>query len=186
MESVYISGHSAPSSSKQDHIVYIYGGYQQPSSEITTKIEPSSNLFVVNIQSNTVLMKVASDDFATAGNSLLFVDNDCLLINGGTQKAMSLFTRKSLIPDKCGLGEACTIDENFVSPIPWIFCDGKCQRWLHMHCIALKVVPKGNFYCDQCCKSKKVAKRKGAEQEKSNKPTKKRAPSKKQSKINRK
>ena len=124
--------------------------------------------------------------FATDGNSLLFVDNDCLLINGGTQKAMSLFTRKSLMPDKCGLGDACTIDENFVSPIPWISCDGKCQRWLHMHCITLKVVPKGNLYCDQCCKSKKVAKRKGAEQEKSNKPTKKRAPSKKRSQSNRK
>ena len=87
----------------------------------TTKTEPSSNLFVINIQSNTVLMKVASDDFATAGNSLLFVDNDCLLINEGTQKAMSLLTKKSLINfDKCGLGDAYTI-ENFVSPIPWIF-----------------------------------------------------------------
>ena len=51
LESVYISGHSTASSSQQDHIVC---AYQQRSSEITTKIEPSSNLIVINIQSNTV------------------------------------------------------------------------------------------------------------------------------------
>ena len=182
VKSVFISGHSAMPSPSQDHIVYVFGGYQQQNSDITTKIEPCSKLYIIDLISKTVLIKAAPDDFATAGHSLLFIDNDSLLINGGSQKAMFLFTKKSLVPDKCALGDECSIDETFVSPIPWIFCEGRCQRWLHMHCIGLKVIPKGQFYCEQCSKSRQLVKRKAVTTGTSNKKAKQKAPAKKQTK----
>ena len=99
---------------------------------------------------------------------------------------MFLFTKKSLVPDKCALDDECSIDETFVSLIPWIFCEGRCQRWLHMHCIGLKVIPKGQFYCEQCSKSRQLVKRKTVTTGTSNKKAKQKAPVKKQTKNKKK
>ena len=154
VKNVFISGHSTASPDNERNLLYIYGGYQQTTELITKPVQPSSELFVIDIEKALVLRKVAPSEYGTSGSSLVFLEPDVLLISGGTKKALLLYTSKTLIPDKCDLQSDCQIDENFVSPIPWIFCEGKCQRWLHQFCVNLKVVPKGDYICDQCKKKR--------------------------------
>ena len=111
--SIYLWSPSYAISFTKSH--YVSGGYQQQNSDITTKIEPRSKLYIIDLISKTVLIKAAPDDFAAGGHSLLFIYNDSLLINGGSQKAMFLFTKKSLVPDKCALGDECSM--RYLSPL---------------------------------------------------------------------
>ena len=149
-QDIFISSHSTCSSLESDKITFVFGGYQQNKPEITESIQESNVLFVIDNDTKFILKKVAPTDLATAGQTMFLIDSDALLINGGAKKTMSLYTKKELIPDKCELADKCTVDESTVAPIPWVKCDGQCNRWLHQHCIKLKVIAKGTFYCDDC------------------------------------
>ena len=128
---------------------------------ITKPVQTSSEQFVIDIEKALVLRKVAPSEYGTSGSSLIFLEPDVLLISGDIKKAVLLYTSRTLISDKCDLQSDCQIDENFVSLIPWIFCEGRCQRWLHQFCVNLKVVPKGDYICDQCKKKRSRSSQRG-------------------------
>ena len=155
LKDIYLSGHASTASPTEDTHIYLFGGYEQNSSAYDKNIRPSSNLFVIDVVRKQAIKKIAPNSMATACHSLTFVSQAVLIILGGTNQSIQLFTSKELVPDKCDLGTRCTIDDTFISPIPWIQCDGICKRWLHQFCINLKIVPKNEFICDQCKSSVK-------------------------------
>ena len=131
-------------------LVYIYGVYHQPVTKTSGQVSPSSTLIIIDVVNKLVLKLVGPETFSTAGHTLTFIDEDTLLISGRTKRALTLYTSKPLIPDKCDRRDKCEIDESFVSPIPWVFCEGKCRRCLHQFCIGMKSAPKGKFICNDC------------------------------------
>ena len=134
-EDIYISSHATATISAHPSLVYIYGGYHQPVAKTSGQVSLSSTLIIIDVVNKLVLKQVGAETFSTAGHTMTF-DEDTLLISGGTKRALTLYTSKPLIPDKCDLRDKCEIDESFVSTTPWVFCEGKCQRWLHQFCIA--------------------------------------------------
>ena len=159
VKDVYISGHSAATPSDDSHLLFIYGGYIQDSPDIFKSVPPSSYLYVIDINNGTVLQKAAPSEHAVAGASLSFLERNVLLISGGTKKAFLLYTTKQLVADECDLGVNCQLDKVTVNPILWIFCDGKCNRWLHQLCAGISAAPIGKFICEDC-KTNRTKKRK--------------------------
>ena len=127
LKDVYVSGHAATTSPTEDTHIYCFGGFEQNIPDYN-KVTPSSNLYVIDIVRKQTIRKVSPDVFATACHSLTFIHESTLVIFGGTNQSINLFTSKALIPDKCDLGSKCAIDDNFISPIPWVLCDGPCKR----------------------------------------------------------
>ena len=160
LEDIYISSHATATTSAHPSLLYIYGGYQQTVAETSSPIVPCSSLLIIDVVKKLVLRQVGPDEFATAGHTMLFIDADTLLISGETKRALILFTSKLLVPDKCDLKDECQIDEDFVSPILWVLCEIKCQRWLHQICIGLKSVPKGKYICNDCRNENRPGKQK--------------------------
>ena len=142
---IYFYWPFSSTSPESDHIVYILVGISSKSQKFQLVfLHHQFSLYFFSTL-KTCLLKVAPKDFSRDGKSLLFIDNDAILINGGTQKSIARFTGKILLPSKCGLGSECSIDGHPVSRIPQIFCDGKCQGWFHMPCINFNRIPKGDF-----------------------------------------
>lgn len=111
-----------------DKFICVYGGYYNEGSDIC-KPSQSSNLYLIDTSDWTCQCICAPDEFASAGLSLLTVDNTCLMILGGTNKQIHMWTSKSIIPSPCDYHEQCNIVESSeISPIAWIQCDGACKR----------------------------------------------------------
>ena len=147
LQDVFISGHAVTTSSTEDTYIYCFGGYEQNISNYKKYVNLSSNLYVIDAMLKQAIKKVSPDIFATACHSLTFIHESTLVILGGTNQSINLFTSKALIPD---LASKCVVDESFISPVPWIRCDSTCQLWLHQFCINMKVVLKGEFICSDC------------------------------------
>ena len=135
VNNVFISGHSTASPDNEWNLLYVYGEYQHSTELITKPAQPSSELFVTDIEKARKVRKVAQSEYGTSGSSLVFLEPDVLLISGGTKKASLLYTSKALIPDKCDLQSDCQIDENFVSPYHGSFVrvnakDGGCTKFV--------------------------------------------------------
>ena len=118
LKDVFISGHAVTTSPTEDTHIYCFGGYEQNISNYKKDVNPSSNLYVIDVILKQAIKKVSPDIFATACHSLTFIHESTLVILGGTNQSINLFTSKALIPEKCDLASKCVVDESFISPIP--------------------------------------------------------------------
>ena len=133
-----------------DKFICVYGGYYNERSDIC-KPSQSSNLYLIDTSDWTCQCICAPDEFASAGLSLLLVDASCLMILGGSNKQINMWSSKPLIPSACDYQEQCNIMESSeISPIAWIQCDGVCKRWLHQFCAGITTVPAKQFICKEC------------------------------------
>lgn len=170
---VYISNHACVFS-KSDKKLYVFGGIQQQDSAIPTdahsvQYEGAATMFVVDTDvwdCKTVHAGYAQSDFRTRGHSMFQLAPDCIMIIGGVQKTIFMYTTKLMVPDPCGLQEQCRISESdVVSPIPWIQCEF-CGQWLHQFCVKLVRVPRGKYKCPECIDNAGETKGKGREKKK--------------------
>ena len=134
--------------------IIIFGGYEAYEALISTKPATSSTILVIDLLRKVAISKVASAEHATAGHSLARLSDSVLLIGGGTQKEILLFTKFMPSADLCDLADNCIINNTSVtSPIPWLKCDGVCKRWIYQVCTGLCVIPKEKYICRDCKKT---------------------------------
>ena len=96
------------------NIILIFGGYQVHASTISTKPNLSSTLFAFDVGKMVYLSKMPKPEHATAGHGMFLLDNSTLLIYGGTEKEILLFTKLVPQADCCDLGDECTINRKFL------------------------------------------------------------------------
>lgn len=157
---VFISNHASVLSDCDDKL-YVYGGMQQAEPHIPTDVnsvqyEGAATMFVIDISEpdnwkcSSVQAEYAQSDFRTRGHSMVQLSPDCIMITGGVQKSIFMYTTTMMVPDPCDLREKCCIsDSDVVSPIPWINCDF-CLRWLHQFCVKISKIPKNQSKCPDC------------------------------------
>ena len=146
----FISSHAAAICPADPNLLCVFGGYQQNEELVSCKVPPSAKLFIIDLNNSMLLKTLNETGFETAGHTMTFIDSDTMLINGGTNKSLALFSSKPMTPDPCDLGGDCKIDDSFMAPIPWIQCEGLCGRWLHQFCIGLRMAPRGKYICEDC------------------------------------
>ena len=81
VKNVFDSRHSIASPDNEQNLLYVYSGYQQTTELITKPVQPSSELFVMDIEKALVLRKVAPLEYGTSGSSLIFLEPDVVLIS---------------------------------------------------------------------------------------------------------
>jgi hypothetical protein len=146
-EPMFISYHSSLLAA--DGHIMVYGGFQSLDGSIACDTRPDQSNILINIDVNaeSVTTYTNAHSVGTSSPTLTFLDNDTLLILGGSEKATWLYSPNPLIPDKCVLDTLCHIEDTDISPIPWIMCEFACQGWYHMYCVGLQTVPAGPYRC---------------------------------------
>lgn len=113
-------------------------------------------MLVIDLLRKVAISKVASEEHAMAGHSLVRLSESVFLIGGGTKKEILLFTKLMPSADLCDLADRCIINNTGVTfPIPWLRCEGVCKRWIHQACSGLSVIPKEKYICRDCKKTSK-------------------------------
>ena len=78
---LYLYSHAAYLS---DHILHIFGGYQAEEAVICTKPATSSTMLIIDLLRKVAFSKMANEEHATAGHSLVRLSESVFLIGGGT------------------------------------------------------------------------------------------------------
>ena len=156
--------------------LYIYGGYTQQQAEVDERY-PASSSIMYKIDTNTWKLDAEPIDttvfqgpgfesrwrcmfftlvllYATAGASSSFLGESLLIVIGGTNKSINIYTKMAVPPDICDLGDSCNIEQSQTTPIPWILCE-HCKKWLHMFCLGLQAAPVNDYVCNKCLPGKK-------------------------------
>jgi hypothetical protein len=152
--SVFLSNHSSILFNGK---ILIFGGIHQTQGKIGEKIDVNGTdiLFEMDTESkiieNGIKASYNLSDFRTRGHTMHVVDDDCVMVIGGTMRSIVMYTTKLMTPSPCDLNERCTIaDSDIISPIPWVQCEFKCKRWLHWFCVKITRNPKGKYKCQDC------------------------------------
>ncbi|XP_072171845.1 uncharacterized protein [Diadema setosum] len=149
LDITFLSFHSCTILNNQ---ILVIGGYHQEDERNTDYNQSpniSSAVYVLDPMAKTCkkLQDTVSDDFATAGHTSHVLEEDCVIVMGGTSKQFCLLTGRDFTPPSCELPE-CNIEDRDDQGISWIDCD-KCKKWFHRFCVKLKRAPK-KYICPLC------------------------------------
>ena len=133
-----------------DTDVIIVGGYISKSvSDEYPEVSKSVHLLSLGNTCLTSSKESATSDGCTAG-ATIFRAGPAIIILGGTEKSISLFTKAIIHADSCALDKDCNIDSSTTSPIAWVQCDG-CKLWFHLFCLGKTAIPSDqDWFCEGC------------------------------------
>ena len=155
----YISYHSTVLSNNH---LYILGGNVQNERKINEPPQLNSEMKIFDLENKSCDSVSVEPSYIASGHSAFELSSDCIMIVGGINDSMFVYTTKPMKPSPCDFQFDCKIDESpEISPIAWIQCESNCKRWLYQYCVGLlnKRLPKGKYICQQC-QDKKSNKRK--------------------------
>jgi hypothetical protein len=146
----------------KDQNIYILGGFKSGAIDNRYPLI-SGDFHCLDLQEKEIVSftESASGEGCTAGATVVPVGETILLL-GGTNKSVTLFTNQEISADKCTMAAKCIIDSTDISPIPWVQCDG-CDDWYHIFCLSKTNLPpndeKKDWHCDKCNIALKKSKR---------------------------